>query len=168
FEEPALGLLLLELLARPEPVVDAVHLTGPGRPRGGGNAQPQRQAGGVQQPPDHRGLAGPARAGQDEEGSPGHSTFCTSSRIFSSVPLISTTCREISTSPALEPIVFASRNISWVRNSSLRPGLSGSFMISWNWSRWLARRTTSSAMSLRSAKIATSLIRSLRSICTSS
>ena len=66
-------------------------------------------------------------------------------------------CREMTTSPAFEPIVFVSRNISWVRNSSLRPGPSFSvFTTSANWSRWLPRRITSSATSLRSAKIATS------------
>src|SRR5262249_9795568 len=92
-----------------------------------------------QQPAQERGFAAAAGTRQDDQWPFGHqglySTFCTSSRIFSSVPLISTTCREISTSLALEPIVFASRNISWVRNSSFRPGLSGSFMISRNWSR---------------------------------
>ena len=50
-----------------------------------------------------------------------HSTFWTSSRIFSRSPLISTTLRLISTSLAFEPIVFTSRPISWTTNSSLRP-----------------------------------------------
>src|SRR4029077_18542922 len=94
---------------------------------------------------DHRGLTAAARTGQDDERAVGHgrcrhlrlcgqlpakpqatlplhSTFWINSRTFSSVALISTTCREIATSLALDPMVFVSRPISWTRNSSLRPG----------------------------------------------
>ena len=51
--------------------------------------------------------------------------------------LISITWRAISASLALEPMVLVSRNISWVRNSSLRPFDSCAAMIASNCSRWL-------------------------------
>ena len=54
-----------------------------------------------------------------------HSTFWTSSRIFSRSALISTTERLISTSLAFEPIVLISRPISWTTNSSFRPAALG-------------------------------------------
>ena len=50
-------------------------------------------------------------------------------RFRSMAALMSMTCREICTSLALEPIVLVSRNISCVRNSSLRPELSARSMI---------------------------------------
>ena len=74
-----------------------------------------------------------------------HSTFCTSSRIFSRRPLISTTLRLIATSLALEPIVLTSRPISCTTNSSFRPALTVSSMISW----YLASRGLAAGRSLR-------------------
>ena len=95
-------------------------------------------------PPQHRGLARPRRA-RDDDNQPSqlvrrsvesasfavsliaHSTFWIISRMRSMAVLISITWRGISTSLAFEPMVLASRNISWVRNSSFRPELSGRF-----------------------------------------
>ena len=128
----------LEPLARPEVVVDPSTSPGRGGARGRRDRPPQRQAArrpAAGRPASTSAPLGPEttirRAGggtrsiRHRRWSPEpvrvHSTFCTSSRTFSSVALISTTCRETATSPAFEPIVFASRPISWTTNSSFRP-----------------------------------------------
>ena len=66
----------------------------------------------------------------------------------------------IATSSDLEAIVLASRASSWDRKSSDRPGDSSSSSRS-NWATWLSSRTSSSAMSDRSAIRATSRIKSV-------
>jgi hypothetical protein len=48
-----------------------------------------------------------------------HSTFCTSSRIFSKVAFISTTSRDTRTSADFEPIVLISRFISCAKEVEL-------------------------------------------------
>ena len=53
-----------------------------------------------------------------------HSTFCTCSLSRSMAPLISTMWLAISASLALQAMVLASRSISWVMKSSLRPACS--------------------------------------------
>src|SRR5262249_50739303 len=67
----------------------------------------------LEQSVDHRALAASAWTRQyNELAACAHSTFCVISRMRSIDPLISTVCWLISTPLALEPIVFASRNIS--------------------------------------------------------
>src|SRR5208337_316214 len=130
---------VLELLGRQKDIVAARKFAGARRTRGGGDRNFPAQAGPLEQALDQRALARARWTGKDDEPAGeicpvnllhtrprSHSTFCTSSRIRSSTPLISTTLRLISTSLALDPTVLISRPISWATNSSLRPALSGS------------------------------------------
>src|SRR5206468_183975 len=162
----------LELLATQEPVLHAVGFTGTARPRGVGDREHALAARGQQ--PIHEGALAHSRGPGDHEQEPGrhepersrglarcripipHSTFCTCSRRRSSSSLITITACAVSTSLDLEPIVFASRFISWSKKLSLRPAISGPSMSERNWSMWAASRTHSSVQSRRSARSATS------------
>ena len=106
-----------------------------------------------------RRLAGPGGRRNNEQHEirvGAHSTFCTCSRILSISALSSTTAWAIAKSCDLAPIVFISRAISCKRKSSRRP-----VVLPWQtrfarWPEWISSRVSSSEMSDRSSKRATS------------
>src|SRR5262249_30406497 len=153
-----------------EQILATVGLGGAARARGGRHGEHAIRPL-LEQVLDQRALARTGRTGDDQDeaqfGSGGarrgrglheqgaHSTFCTCSRMPSISSFITITAWPISTSFALEPIVFASRFISWSRKLSFRPASSGLSIRCRNWSRCAASRTHSSVQSSRSASRAT-------------
>src|SRR5689334_3986839 len=145
--------LLLERRAGEEVVIDAVGLAGAHRPR----RRRDRELHPGMAPEDlpcDGGLAAAARARHDDELRRPHerySMFASCSRIFSSSSLTPTMRWAVEASFAFDPIVFASRFISWTRNVSFRPAASSSPRALRKNLLWLRNRTHSSVMSSRSA-----------------
>src|SRR5262245_2801288 len=177
----------LEFLAGGEMVMHAVGLVGTLGPRRGGDREHALGARG-QQSLDQRALADAGRSRDHQQEAAGlaigghrhrfdpscrfrrahaHSTFCTCSRRRSSSSLITITALAISTSFALDPIVLASRFISWSRKLSFRPASSEPSISERYWSMWAESRTHSSVQSRRSASSATSCAIRSGSISTS-
>src|SRR5690606_38531557 len=154
-----------EFFLRVEEVVDAVPFARTRIPRGGRDRELHVVAPLPQQPRDG-GLTGPRRRGEDDRKEAPvrlprwriHSTFSTCSRRRSTSSLIATTRCAIPALFAFDPMVFASRCISCTRKDSRfpTPSAASPAIRSRASAMWERKRTSSSLMSHRSARMAIS------------